>query len=545
MIHQELTILGSLLEPKGDLKKPIPPGKVFGTLRSETEIKRTQVGSGTVFPPISSSNPGCRFDAETNTLQATIWGKAVFVEDGIKVVSTWDVSDDKMTLGAELDYKDFEDEIVTVGRLLEALPKEFEALKDKVDTHALVAGLERSATTGKRVKVAAIRGTPAQPGQDARLDLTFSTSQGVGVLREDGTMDFRERASLPTVGEQDLLGTLVPPVQGSPGQDIFGVAVRPAEPRKVKVNIGQGVETVPGENGIVVYKATRVGVARFRNNVLEVSDLLKIEGNVDLKSGNIRAQHGSVHITGDVTSGFKVESSGDVIVDGVVEEADIIAGGLVVVGGVIMTGRNKIVAHGNVSAGFFRNADVEAGGDVSTDLEFSHSRITAGGEVTALGSKGIISGGHIISSVGIHAKVIGNKASVETIVEIRVVSPEEKVLDASKKQLEDELENLTKAIGSEDALASLMNAPEEDRRILAELIKVRGAIQTHIRNIDESIKAERAETAKALASKRIKADELTFGGTEVIIGGKHFTVEKEMESPSFHLDFETQRIVHE
>jgi len=542
MSEQEQPALESVLTPRGNLDKPIPPGVVFATLCSEEKFKKTKGCSDRPYPPIPADSPGYEFDHNDNALKTSIWGKAAFTQNGITIVPSWSISEDKMQLVVEVDHKDFADEAITSKRLLECIPKELEGIDLKLDIKAIDAALQHSAETNQSILATVLQGSPPNQGQDARLVLAFSTDQTAGTLREDGSMDFRERACLHTVNENDPLGKLLPPVQGSVGHDIFGNPIKPAEPRKVNISLGQGVNSTTDENGSTIYTATRPGVVRFRNGTLEVSDLLKIEGDIDFKTGNIRAQQGSIHITGDVKSGFTVESSNDVIIDGVVEEANITAGGLVVAGGVIMDGRNKIVAKESVSAHFFRNATVIAGGDVNADVEISHCKITADGQITVIGSKGAISGGHIISSSGIHANIIGNKACTETCVEIRTNSPKIKKLEASRKQLEDELENLSKAIGNDDALSSLMNSPDEDRRILAELIKVRSTIQTDIRSLDDSIKAMHKEAEKQLASKCIKAEQKVYCGTEVIIGGKILKPTTNMEAPSYYLNLDSQRI---
>ena len=542
MAEQEQPALEDMITPNGDLSKPIPPGMIFGTLRSEDEFKKIKGNSELSYPPVPEDNPGYEFDPGKGTMTATIWGKAALTDKGITVIPSWNIPDDKMRLEVQVDDVDFAGETVTNERLLKYLPKELEGLDLDLDIKAIDDALEQAAKTGNGVTATVLKGDLPGKSQDARLKLYFNIDQAAGTLRKDGTMDFRERASLHAVSEGDLLGELYPPIHGSMGHDIFGNPIMPREPQKAKVNLSQGVKSHLGENAVTVYSSTRPGVVRFRRGILEVVDLLEIKGDVDFKTGNIRADQGSIHISGDVKPGFTVESYGDVIIDGVVEEADITAGGLVIAGGVIMVGNNKIIAKDNVSAHFLRNATVEAGGDVIADLEISHSKVIADGQILVLGDKGIISGGHVISGTGIHANIIGNKASTETFVEIRALSPKKKMLEASRKQLEDELEILSKAIGSDDALASLMNAPDEDRRILAELIKVRGSIQTDLRDLNETIKEIHEETKSQLASKRIKANHKVFCGTEVIIGGKKFKPEENMVSPCYYLDLDTQQI---
>lgn len=542
MAKSSLSALEKLLTPHGNLNNPIPPGATFATLLTQDEIEKIEAFSKLPYPPLVKGNPGCSFDPESRTLTATTWGKAVLTREGLRIKPAWRMSEDKVLVSVDVDHQDFEDTPVTLERILASMPKVLEGIILELNLDKVTAALKKSAKTGQSHSVGVVEGSLPGQGQDAYLDLTFRSGQEAGTLRDDGSMDFRERTALHSVAEGEILGELYPAVPGTVGQDVFGQPVHPETPRDLKITIGPGVESVPGDEGSFIYKATQTGVVRFRDGKLDISELLKIEGDVDYNTGNIHAKHGSIHIAGDIKSGFKVESAGDVIVDGVVEKADITAGGLVIAGGVIMDGTNKIEANDDVTAHFFHNAIVEAGGDVSADQDISHCNITAGGKVEVLGGKGIISGGHIISASDIHASIIGNKSCVETIVEIRPASTMGDRVEAARKELEEELHGLDRAIGEGKDLSAIMSEPEEDRRILAELFRVRARIQADIRDINESNEALLQEAQQDLAAKRIKADQRAYCGTRVIIGGKEHTLKKDMESPSYSLDLESQQI---
>ncbi|QJB55516.1 FapA family protein [Pseudodesulfovibrio sp. zrk46] len=537
------TALARTLMPLGELSKPVPPGGDFVSL-PPAELLATKEGLEDIsYPPVVADNPGCRFNGQTSALQATVWGRVVFTNAGIRVKPCWMMSKDKMSLSMEVDHEDCFGKPVTMDRLLRTIPKALEGIPLDLDYGALEEGLKQAQATGETVTVTLAQGNYPGEGRDAMLSLAFSAGTSAGTLRDDGSMDFRERADIYSVAEGDVIGTLYPAMVGDYGSDLYGNPIKPPEVKTLRLIVGDGIEATLQEDNSVVYTATRVGVARFRNDVLEVVDMLEIPGDVDFSVGNIRAKEGSVHIKGDVKCGFVVECAGDVVVDGVVEEADILAGGLVVAGGVIMSGNNVIKAEGDVSAHFFRNAIVEAGGDVHADQEMAHCTVTAKGKVQVLGEQGIISGGHIISYDSIHASVIGNKSGVETCVEIRFECPECDKLDAARKQFKQELAELDKTIGVDFDLSKLMKAPEEDRRILAELIKVRGRIQKEERSIVEAKQALVEDNRTNMAKKRVSADKMVYPGTTVVISGRHEKVIKDMVAPIFRLDADTNEIV--
>lgn len=540
------TIPKALLEVMtlhGNRKRAVAPGTAFATIPPEEEFYGMSSLADMKYPPIHPDNPGCIFDEDRQALVATAWGRIVLTDAGVRIRPSWKISRDKMLLSVEVSHEDFSGDLITLERLKDWMPGALKEVASQFDYSKVEVALEEAARSGRNIAVTVAEGQFPGEGRDASFKLTFDVGQGAGTLREDGSMDFRERSDLHSVGEGDELGTLHPPVHGSYGSDVFGNPIKPADVATVRVNVGQGVESSLEEDGSTVYTAARTGMARYRNGLLEVVELVEISGDVDFSTGNIHAKHGSVRIRGDVKCGFCVECEEDVIVDGVVEEADIVAGGLVVAGGVIMNNKNFIKAEGDVSAHFFRNARIRAGGDVNADQEISHSTVEAGGKVQVLGGKGIISGGHIVSGDTIHAKIIGNKACIPTVVEIRLPSPDREKLQAARRDLENELEELDKAIGVDFEISSLMNAPEEDRRILAELIKIRERIHQELRTIDEVGELTQEQARKLAEAKRIKADQQAFCGVEAIICGMGHRVEKDLNTPSFRLDTEKRAIV--
>lgn len=532
----------SLLEPLGDWENNIPPGAVFATFLPKEKFDEIEDLAHLPYPPISPKNSGCIFDPEDRTVRAMVWGRATVSPNGLRIKPAWRMSRDKMLLRVEVTHKDFEGKTVTLEHMRSHLPKVLETIEKRLDFAPVNEALEQSAAEGDSVTVTVAEGTFPGEGQDARLELTFNAGSAAGTLREDGSMDFRERANLHAANEGDELGRLYPARVGEFGYDLFDNPIHPPEVQKGTTKAGQGVITTTDEDGVSIYTAAQAGVARFMNDMIEVIDLLEIPGDVDYGTGNVRSEQGTIHIKGDVKSGFVVECTGDVIIDGVVEEADIIAGGLVIAGGVIMNGDNSIKAEGDVSAHFFRNAVIEAGGDVTADQELALCDVKAVGKVTVIGERGVISGGHIVSGDDIQASIIGNKACMKTHVEIRMPSTVDDKIQVARKEFKAELAHLDKAIGVDFELSSLMNAPDEDRRILAELIKVRSRLQTELRTLEESSARLLEEAQKEMETKRITANKKTYCSTEVTICGKSHTVKKDMESTSFYLDVKEQQI---
>src|SRR5208337_4362272 len=92
-----------------------------------------------------------------------------------------------------------------------------------------------------------------------------------------------------------------------------------------------------------------------------------INGDVDLTTGNINF-NGTVHITGSVRPGFKVQADSDVIIERDVEDAHIIAGGNITIkNGVVGNESVHITARGDITARFIQNARIEAGKSITVE----------------------------------------------------------------------------------------------------------------------------------------------------------------------------------
>jgi uncharacterized protein (DUF342 family) len=74
------------------------------------------------------------------------------------------------------------------------------------------------------------KGTVAERGEDARIELKFQSEQIAGAIDERlGDIDYKERGTIQNVKAGDLLAVKVPPAPGKEGVDVFGDIIT-AEP---------------------------------------------------------------------------------------------------------------------------------------------------------------------------------------------------------------------------------------------------------------------------------------------------------------------------
>ncbi|MBV8083424.1 MAG: FapA family protein [Chloroflexi bacterium] len=264
-------------------------------------------------------------------------------------------------------------------------------------------------------------GSEGTPSRDAAVEYLFSDEDDgtslAPLVREDGSVDYRELKPIATVNPGDVLGHYLPAVDGEPARDVFGKAIgqvaagqqtRPAE------FAGAGVSLA--ENGID-FVATRAG-RPWRNGArIEVSAVYTVPGDVDFSSGNVDFA-GDVFVAGDVKPGFTVKATGNVRIDGMVDAGFVECGReLLVRGGIHGHGESTIRCGGSMSGRFIEAASLTADSDVLVVSTIVRSTVTAGGQVTVLG-RGSIVGGKVKAVGGISCTAAGSAAGVATSLEL-------------------------------------------------------------------------------------------------------------------------------
>src|SRR5690625_3097862 len=144
------------------------------------------------------------------------------------------------------------------------------------------------------------------------------------VDRSEG-WDFREVMKIPTVQKGDTLARIIPPTEGKDGRTVFNTVIQAKRGEPVKIRAGQNV--IYDEKDLTFY-ATSDGQVSVSANRINIHSLYEVREDISLKVGNIDFI-GSVHIHGDVPSGFTIKAVGDIKIFGLVEAAKIEAGGSV------------------------------------------------------------------------------------------------------------------------------------------------------------------------------------------------------------------------
>src|SRR5690606_477889 len=124
---------------------------------------------------------------------------------------------------------------------------------------------------------------------------------------------------------------------------------------------------------------------------------------------------------GNVLTGFRVRTAGDIRVYGGVEGAELESDGSIEIsGGIIANNKGYVRAKRHVKCSFIQEANVFAGENIIVTQSIMHSHVRAGSTVSCTGSKGLIVGGVTQAGDRVVARMIGNSMSTATVIEVGV-----------------------------------------------------------------------------------------------------------------------------
>ena len=434
------------------------------------------------------------------------------------------------------------DELEARIELLEPEPGgpslEFEAAKQKLLLAGISNGLDEMELKTVLYKksyggshVVAVATTPVD-GEDGVLTYHFQTDEKTAKPKEleGGKVDFRSLDLYVSVTEDQLLVSRTYATEGSPGMTVKG--------REIKQRPGKSVSLPKGKNVNVNTEKTEMyartaGMVEILGGTVTVLNVYKIDGDVDLGVGNIDFD-GSVHINGNVRAGHVIKATGGVIVGGVVEASEIIAGGNVEVKrGMQGMDKGRIEAGGSISLLYIERGKAIAQGSITVDACI-HSHIEAGVSLYAKGKRGSIIGGYAAAAEEIVANAIGSVSQVNTEVEVGVMAQKHARLSFLEREMErlngemtklDQLDAyLRKSKEKLDAATydKLYRSGAENRRIYTE------QRQDYTAEIDEIQRDLQRE-----AEGKVHVFDTAYAGARITIGTDTYKVNDDMQYATF------------
>ncbi len=351
------------------------------------------------------------------------------------------------------------------------------------------------------IKIAS--GLESVKGKDGTVKFYFKTDVELKPkVLPDGSVDYRDLQLAQNAAKDQVLAERIPPTTGTPGKNIIGEEV-PAEP-------GSAAFLMAGKNTDFKDEAQNVLVSQVDGNVklrtgnkVVVDTVFNVEHNVDFSTGDLDVT-GDVYINGNVLSSFKVKATGNVVVNGLVEDAEINAGGDVLVRrGFIGTGKGIINAQGKVVVKFVDNQTINAGTEIHIGEEAFHSKLTAGKAIIMVKGFGKLVGGEAHAGEFIEVNTIGSELHVRTNVSIAMgndLTGEVDLIDDEVSRLKERLEEVTQRMmglvdrvpeseltnGQKRFLRSLENSSEVINSKIIKLIEEKKSMEDNILNMKKT-----------------------------------------------------------
>lgn len=373
-------------------------------------------------------------------------------------------------------------------------------------------------------------------GRDAFITYHFNTDVSrKPKTNEDGSVDFHQLEMFSTCKRDELLATLTPMDLGKPGLDIMGSVIRPNKTMNKILRGGNKVYL--SEDGLQMFSKVDGHVSLTDDRVF-VSDIYEVAADVSSATGDI-LYDGNVIIKGNVITGFTVRAKGNIEVNGVVEGAVLEAGGNIILRrGMQGMNRGLLKAEGNVVSKFIENAEVIAGGYISTEC-ILHSRISARGDIIVGGKRGFVTGGEIRSGSMISVKTAGSQMGTTTLLEVGIDPRRLESFREMEKQiatLQGEKEKIVQALAVFQKRISAGNTiPPDKREFIQQLVQNSVKIDTQLKELSKQYDEYKIEV-DSKEDGVIKVSGIVYPGTKIVISNVIHFVRTETHHSRFIRD---------
>lgn len=299
-----------------------------------------------------------------------------------------------------------------------------------------IDGLLSGKYQGKGTIIA--QGTPAIEGADGWYEYFFRTDLNRKPKElPDGSVDYHCVEWFELVNEDQKIAYYHEPGEGTPGKTVTG-QVLPAKAGKEQPHLaGTGFKLLMDQK---TYISTMKGRIELKNERMDITSLLLLE-DVTAAGGDIDFD-GSIQVNGNIGMGAVLHATGDIVVNGYVEAAELSCGGNILIRqGVSAGGAGYIRASQNIVGHYFESASLYAEGEIQAAYCLN-SNLFARGIISALDGKGMIAGGSAYSESGFDIRNAGNAAGVPTRLTTGITKDLEKEnaqLTHQLKEIQDEL----------------------------------------------------------------------------------------------------------
>lgn len=377
-------------------------GKNVETHMIETELAKMNVTEYDLLPMNEMMVEGF------NSIKIKVSDRTDLPEE-VEVGLTIEVSQDKMSAYATLYHTETE---FRKGSIIEML--EEKGISTGIESDLLDAlEVERE----YNIPYLVARGKEVVEGTPATIKYLFKTEKDIRpLIDEEGNVNYHQLNIIANVKEGQLIAKIIQSTEGENGLDLLDNVIVPKKLKSIRHKYGKNIKISDDKMELF---AAKNGLVKLSEGRVIVNDVYDVPNNVGNSTGDIEFE-GTVVVHGNVITGFKVKAKGDIEVMGVVEGAEVIAGGNIILHkGIQGMGKSHIEARGSIKAKYIENANVISGGDVHSEA-ILHSTVSCKGTITVEGKKGMISGGLVRAGEGVVTKILGSHMGTITTVEVGI-----------------------------------------------------------------------------------------------------------------------------
>ena len=349
-------------------------------------------------------------------------------------------------------------------------------------------------------------GTLPVDGHDGYYVFQFQTKKCyIPEFHEDGSINFDHFTWFETVTKGQILALYHPPTKALDGKTVTGQTVPAIKGKEEPILTGSGFELLPDQK---TYIASRNGHVRLHKYEMTVSDLVTLDQVTP--SDEPLSFQSDVHIKGNVTGPVTICTTGDLLIDGFVNDAEIHCGAnLILKSGInAFAVPNTSTVNKRVISKFFEYVNLHADGNISFGSSLNSS-LSSYGEIISYGKKGGIIGGSCYAEKGFCVSNIGNAVGAKTTLLLGTnedIRLEKMILEKEISKIKASISQLTTAY--EEACKK---HPEQLAKHNDLLLKVKDAVYiknqeleaAHIKEEHIQKREKRACTSKIIVEHQI------------------------------------------
>lgn len=362
-------------------------------------------------------------------------------------------------------------------------------------------------------------GRSPEKGEDAKVQYHFDVDSTPNFEEQDGKIDFREMGLINNVEEDELLAEKIEPTPGRKGLTVQGDPLEAPDGDDVELRPGENVYQQDGK----LHSEISGQVIKDNDDVVSVYDVYTVEGDVDYSTGNI-VFDGTVMVEGSVRDRFKVQATGDIIVEEGVEKAYLQSEqNIMIQAGIRGKGGAQINAAGSIMVDFIEQAGLIAQGNIIASEMVMHSRLDAGEGVYVTGDRGLIAGGQIRAGREVYAKEIGSIGASETNIEVGIDPKFFRTIAKIDEKIVEQREKLDKVERAIQTMESKSELDEGQQKKYDKLLETQKNLERNIENFRE----EQQNVSRRASDREgacVMVEDVAYSGTRIGIGNEIYRI---------------------